>query len=51
MRHAASVQSVDIIGQILGHVASVVRSSDHGGAVERIGMCELKGRLQRTSIA
>ena len=50
MRHAASLQSVDIIGQILGHVASVVRSSDPGGAVERIGMCELKGRLKRTSI-
>ena len=51
MRHAASLQSVDIIGQILGHVASVVRSSDPSGAVERIGMCELKGRLKRTSIA
>ena len=51
IRHATSLQSIDIIGQILGHVASVVRSSDRGGAVDRIGMCELKARLTRTSIA
>ncbi len=39
--------SVDIVGQMLGHIANVVRSSDPPGAVERIGMCELKARLQR----
>ena len=42
-----SLQSVDIVGQMLGHIANVVRSSDPDGAVERIGMGELKGRLQR----
>ena len=47
MRHMVSLQSIDIAGQILGHVANVVRSSDPDGAVDRIGMCELKGRLQR----
>ena len=47
MRHGVSLQSVDIVGQIMGHIASVVRSSDPDGAVERIGMADLKGRLQR----
>jgi hypothetical protein len=49
-RHMMALQSVDIVGQILGHVANVVRSSDPAGAVERIGMCELKGRLTRSKI-
>jgi CHASE3 domain sensor protein len=47
MRHMVSLQSVDIVGQILGHIATVIRSSDPDGAVERIGMGELKARLQR----
>jgi hypothetical protein len=47
MRHMISLQSVDIVGQILGHIATVIRSSDPDGAVERIGMGELKARLQR----
>ena len=47
MRHSVALQSVDIVGQMLGHIANVVRSSDPPGAVERIGMCELKARLQR----
>jgi hypothetical protein len=48
-RHMTSLQSVDIIGQLLGHSAAVIRSSDPDGAVDRIGMCELKGRLTRRS--
>jgi len=51
MRHSVPLQSIDIVGQILGHIAAVVRSSDPDGAVDRIGMCELKARLKRTSIA
>ena len=47
MRHSVALQSVDIVGQMIGHIANVVRSSDPNGAVERIGMCELKARLQR----
>jgi hypothetical protein len=47
MRHMVSLQSIDIAGQILGHVANVIRSSDPEGAVERIGMCDMKGRLLR----
>lgn len=50
VRHGTSLQSVDIIGQMLGHIANVIRSSDPDGAVELIGMAELKGRLQRRSI-
>ncbi len=50
MRHMVSLQSVDIVGQILGHIANVIRSSDPGGAAERIGMSELKARLLRQSI-
>ena len=46
-RHLAELQSLDIIGQMLGHIASVLRSSDMGGAVNRIGMTELKARLMR----
>jgi hypothetical protein len=50
MRHGVALQSVDIVGQILGHIATVVRSSDPAGAVEQIGMADLKGRLTRTKI-
>ena len=49
-RHMTALQSVDVVGQILGHIANVVRSSDPPGAVERIGMSELKARLTRTKI-
>jgi hypothetical protein len=47
MRHMVALQSIDIAGQILGHVANIIRSSDPDGAVDRIGMCELRGRLRR----
>ena len=46
-RHVVALQSVDVIGQLLGHVASVIRSSDPAGAVDLIGMSEFKGRLLR----
>ena len=49
-RHGVQLQSVDIIGQMLGHLATVVQSSDPAGAVERIGMAELKGRLKRHAL-
>jgi hypothetical protein len=49
-RHMTALQAVDIVGQILGHIASVIRSSDPPGAVERIGMSDLKARLTRTKI-
>jgi hypothetical protein len=46
-RHLAELQTVDIVGQMLGHIASVVRSSDPPAAVDAIGMGELKARLMR----
>lgn len=49
VRHGTSLQSVDIVGQMLGHIANVIRSSDPEGAVDLIGMAELKARLQRRS--
>ena len=50
MRHSMALQSVDIIGQMLGHIANVVRSSDPKESVERIGMGDLKNRLTRKSL-
>ena len=50
VRHGTSLQSVDIVGQLIGHIANVIRSSDPEGAVELIGMAELKARLKRRSI-
>ena len=47
MRHGVALQSVDIVGQMLGHIANVTRSAAPELAVDRIGMCELKARLQR----
>jgi hypothetical protein len=49
-RHLAELQTIDIVGQMLGHIASVVRSSDPPGAVQEIGMGALKARLMRTRI-
>jgi len=50
MRHSVALQSIDIVGQLLGHIAAVTRSSDPVGAVGRIGMCELKARLTRYTV-
>lgn len=49
-RHGALLQNVDIAGQILGHLANVVRSSAPDSAARRIGMVELKARLLRGSL-
>jgi len=49
-RHLAELQTIDIVCQMLGHIASVVRSSDPPAAVDAIGMGELKARLMRRNI-
>jgi hypothetical protein len=51
MRHGVPLQTVDIAGQILGHIANIVRADDAVAAVDRIGMCELKARLQQSEAA
>ena len=43
--HAIALQAVDIVGQMIGHIANVIRAEDRPAAVERIGMCELKTKL------
>lgn len=43
--HGMALQAVDIVGQMLGHIANVVRAQDRGEAIDRIGMCELRGKL------
>ena len=43
--HGVALQAVDIVGQMLGHIANVVRADDRAAAVDRIGMCELKATL------
>jgi len=49
-RHLAELQAIDIVGQMLGHIASVLRSSDPAAAVDTIGMGELKARLMRRDV-
>jgi len=46
-RHQTTLQSFDIIGQLLGHLAKVAGSRDKAEAIDRIGMQELRARMQR----
>lgn len=50
MRHSVALQSIDIIGQMLGHIAAVTRSSAPERAADRIGMSELRARLTRNQL-
>ena len=43
--HGMALQAIDIVGQMLGHIANVVRAENQGEAIERIGMCDLKAKL------
>jgi hypothetical protein len=47
-RHAAALQSLDKVGQMLRHIADVIRSSDPYSAIDEIGMSDLKARLKRS---
>ncbi|HYD37720.1 MAG TPA: hypothetical protein VEA60_08910, partial [Allosphingosinicella sp.] len=49
-RHGQSLQRLDLVGQILGHVAAILRADDKAEIVERIGMEDLRARLKRKSI-
>ena len=49
--HGVSLQTVDIAGQILGQIAAIVPSDDPEAAVERIGMCKLRARLEKQAAA
>ncbi len=49
-RHGKSLQSLDLVGQILGHVSTILRSDDKAAVVEDIGMDDLRARLKRKAI-
>lgn len=48
-RHGEKLQTIDLLAQLLGHIASVIGAEDRDGAVSRIGMMELRNRLARGS--
>jgi PilZ domain len=49
-RHGQSLQSLDLVGQILGHVAAILIAEDKAAVVEQIGMEDLRARLKRKPI-
>ncbi|HYJ52106.1 MAG TPA: hypothetical protein VEW04_02955 [Allosphingosinicella sp.] len=49
-RHAAELQSIDLIKQVIGHIARVVEAEDEEWAVELITLQDLRSRLQRKAI-
>ena len=49
-RHAAQLQSIDLVQQILGHLGDVIASADRARSVELITLTALKARLTRGSL-
>jgi hypothetical protein len=49
-RHGQSLQSLDLVNQILGHVATILCAEDKAAVVEEIGMEDLRARLKRKPI-
>lgn len=49
MRHATSLQELDISMQILGHLATMLSADRPADAVAAIGMTDLRRRLQRNA--
>jgi hypothetical protein len=50
-RHAAQLQSVDLIKQMLCHLAQVVATEENEKAVALITLSALKARLERRPLA
>jgi hypothetical protein len=46
-RHVVQLQSIDLITQMLGHLAQVIATGEKEKAVALITLTELKARLQR----
>jgi hypothetical protein len=46
-KHGTTLQSLDLMNQILGHLAKIVGSEDKTGAVEQVTLTDLAGRLKR----
>ena len=49
-RHAAQLQSLDLMQQVLGHLGRVVAARDRAMAVDAITLVELKSRLKRKAL-
>jgi len=49
--HGVALQTVDIVMQIMGHIANVVRAQDQYQAVADIGMHDLKMKLTESQAA
>lgn len=49
-RHSASLQSIDLMKQILGQLSRVVAAQDKEDEAELITLTELKGRLTRKAL-
>jgi hypothetical protein len=47
LRHAAPLQSIDLMKQTLGHLGRVVAAEDKGAAADLVSLPTLKARLQR----
>jgi hypothetical protein len=50
-RHTVEIQSLDIAVQILCHLATVIAADHPDQAIGKIGMDELRNRLQRVSLS
>jgi hypothetical protein len=49
--HGRTLQNIDLARQILAHLSNVLIADDPAGAVERIGMEDLRARLKRKPLA
>lgn len=50
-RHAATLQSLDLTNQVLGHLARVVASKEKELALDQVSLGDLKARLTRRPLA
>ncbi len=50
-RHSRGLQDLDLAGQILAHLAAIIMADDPGATIDRLGMEDLRSRLQRSSAA
>jgi hypothetical protein len=49
-RHAVTLQSFDLIGQMIGHISSIIGAADRSDALDRVGIEEMKKRLERGAL-
>lgn len=50
-RHSRGLQDLDLAGQVLAHLAAVIMADDPSATIDRLGMEDLRSRLQRSSAA